>query len=210
MKSKGSEVVVKPIPIRPEVVEYFETIKDIDKFQEFPVIEINPFIAPMQNNMNVKHLNQYASDGTGRRDVVDQTTGEVYKDVRFFKRTEEVDSDKFVKIFSGRLRDLFDLSKTAINVFFFILDEMQKPYNINASMIYIDIQACQEFCEYSATKQVYLGLTELLRSGIIAKSHKRHLFYVDPRIAFNGKRMVIVEEYIKKEADFFDDEALKE
>lgn len=195
-----------PVTVKPEVEEYFEAIKDIDKYQELPCIDINPFMATMINGMMIKK-DMGRVDGVGRAELVDKTSGEIVETTTFYTK-KIVDADTFVKIYSNRLKDLFDLSKTAIKVFFYFIDQMNKPYNINTSMILIDIQECVDYCDYSANTQVYAGLIELVKAGIIAKAHRRNLFHIDPNTVFNGNRMMVMEEYIKKEADYFDDKSL--
>lgn len=204
MKAKG--MTNTPVTVKPEVEEYFEAIKDIDKYQELPCIDINPFMATMINGMMIKK-DMGRVDGVGRAELVDKTSGEIVETTTFYTK-KIVDADTFVKIYSNRLKDLFDLSKTAIKVFFYFIDQMNKPYNINTSMILIDIQECVDYCDYSANTQVYAGLIELVKAGIIAKAHRRNLFHIDPNTVFNGNRMMVMEEYIKKEADYFDDKSL--
>ncbi len=198
-----------PIPVNQDAKdEYLEMIKDADKFTEFPVLNHNPFIVDVSRSLKTK----FKSDGVvkaGRTSLINEETGEVVDDVHFYGQRKVVDTETFVKIFSGRLKDIFDLSKTAVNVLLYIIDSIQKPMNINRDVVYLDIEDIGNWCGYSAKSTAYQGLVELMKAGMIAKYKKRNFYYIDPSLIFNGNRVLIYDEYIRKEADYFDDKSLK-
>ncbi len=106
---------------------------------------------------------------------------------------------------------MFNLSKTAIKVFGYIMDELAEPRNINQHCIYLNVQDAMEWCEWRARNMVYTGLTELIAAGFIARASKPpNHYWIDPKTAFNGNRVIVLQEYIKDEnrelgGDLYDD-----
>ena len=189
--------------------EYFDIIKDVEKYSDVPAVNHNPFVASAINNVTIKKKFDGTVQGYGKGNLVNDETGEVVE-VHTFRKGKEVDSNAFKKIFNSRLKDIFNLSKTGITVFGYFIHALQSPVNVNRDCIYIDVDEAMSWCEYNSNVSVYNGLTELIKEGLIAKSHMRNMFYIDPNAIFNGNRLVIYEEYIKKEDNYFDDKSLKE
>lgn len=129
--------------------------------------------------------------------LVDTNTGDS-EDITFFHRYKEVDKDKFVKLFVNEVQALFDLSKTGLKVFGYVLQSLK----INQDLIYIDIEDARNYCGYKSKKQVYKGLSELIGNKIIAMSKRTSLWYINPKIVFNGDRIAFVKEYrLKKRSE---------
>ena len=192
---------------------YLESVKDIENYSEAPIVTSNPFRSNLKSSIEMKYKTEHAINSIGTVEIRDTITGEITSGVgenRIFTRRKFVDNEAFVKIYLNRFRDVMKLSISAIKVFNYLLGEMQKPENINKDQIYFEIKDCMEFCGYTTHNMVYNGLTELISHGFVARSDKPYLIYVDSNVAFNGNRILVFEEYIRKEADHFDDKSLKE
>lgn len=202
---QGSELNV-------ELSAYLESVKDIEKFSEAPAVSTNPFRSRLKSSITIKNKKIAGQDHAGVFEVID-ADGVVEDGIKkrsAFYKERYVDSEAFVKIYLNRFRDMLKLSLSAIKVFNYFLGEMQKPENINKDQLYFNVKDCMEFCDYSSHAMVYNGLTELISHGFVAKSDKPYIIYVDSNVAFNGDRILVFEEYIRKDANYFDDKSLNE
>ena len=183
--------------------DYLESVKDCNKYGEFPEMDHNPFVSKMAGQFSIKKKFVGEVNEVGSTQFVNEETGEVFDKVNLFARKKMVDEATFVKMFTGRLKDIFDLSKTAINVLLYIMDAIQLPVNINRDIIYLDVNDIMHWCGYGNNSPVYKGMTELIKAGMMAKSQMKNMYFIDPTVIFNGDRMVVMEEYIKKEKNYF-------
>jgi len=132
--------------------------------------------------------------GSTKKVLVDTDTGET-EGIAMLHKYHEVDKTQFVKLFISEVSALFDLSKSGLKVFGYVLSALR----INVDEVYIDIQELKKYCGYKQKNQVYKGLAELMSCKIIAMSNKSSIWYINPNIIFNGDRIVFAKEYrIKK------------
>jgi len=188
--------------------EYLEKIKTISKFSEAPEMSDNPFLPSLGGEISIKRKVAGAENAVASFDMVNPSTGEIEstaeKNIIFMER-REVDSNKFIKLYASRIKTMFNLSHTGFNIFLYFLHEMQKKHNINRDLIYFSVGDCIKFCDYKSSNSIYRGLTELISVGFIAKAESpANHFYIDPKTAFNGDRLVIWEEYLRKRDNYFD------
>ena len=174
----------------------------------------SPFLPAMVSAFEMTRKVLHADNKIAAVDIYDKNTGELVSSAeenRIFVNKQHVDKKKFVKIYYDRLSIMFNLSKTAIKVFGYIMDELAEPRNINQHCIYLNIQDAMEWCEWRARNMVYTGLTELIAAGFIARASKPpNHYWIDPKTAFNGNRVIVLQEYIKDEnkelgGDLYDD-----
>jgi len=192
--------------------DYMDTVKDVKSFSDAPSIEVNPFKRKLMNDITLKRKFVKGNFGLGSYNIVNHD-GEIVSRIeenRVFSSSKYVDEKKFIKLYSDKLKDMFQLTHSAIKVFGYFLTEMQKPYNQNKDIIFFNLNDCMRHCDYNTHGMVYRGLTELISHGFIAKCvQPANHFFIDATIAFNGDRIVVMEEYIKKDADFFTDKKLQ-
>jgi hypothetical protein len=132
--------------------------------------------------------------GSNRKVLVDSESGEI-EAVTMLHKFKEVDKEIFVKLFIGEVQSLFDLSKSGLKVFGYILQTLR----INEGTIYLNIPDMMTYCNYKSKMQCYRGLTELLANKIIAMSSQPNLWFINPKIVFNGDRIAFVKEYRLKQ-----------
>jgi len=166
-------------------------MEEMVKFSNFPKHHDSPF---MEKLTTIKHRDKTVKMSKEPIQFVDTDTGELSDSALFLHVKEKVDKESFVKIFKGQLRFLFDLNKTALKVVGYLMEALP----INRDMVLFDLNDCLEYTEFANKKSVYDGLAELLKKGILAKSDKINIFFVNPSIAFNGNRMVIINDYKRK------------
>ncbi len=51
------------------------------------------------------------------------------------------------------------------------------------------------YCGYKSKMQCYRGLGELLANKIIAMSDQPNLWFINPKIVFNGDRIAFIKQY---------------
>jgi hypothetical protein len=213
--TKGTVLTKGTIVINKEVVlqDYLESVKDIKSFVDAPKMSKNPFTGQLKSLIKIENKYVNSSKGLGSFDIIDKHTGEVVSQAsenRVFTKRQYVDKENFVKLYIDRLKDLYDLSMASIKVFGYFLNEMQKPHNVNRDLIFFNLKDCMEFCDYDTHPMVYKGLTELISHGFIAAcSNPVNHFFIDATTAFNGNRILIMEEYIKEEDDYFNGKEIK-
>lgn len=184
---------------------YLYKIESIEKFNDFPKLKKNPFVQQAISAFEMKGKIKGAVNGITSMELIDKDSGEIIsgiKENRVFVKQEYVDNSKFLKVYINRFRESFDLSVSAQKIFMFFLLEMQKPENRDRDKIYLNKEECLEYCNYTSHRMYYIGLTELMQHGFIAKcENPPGHYWIDINTAFNGNRIVIMEEYIRGEMD---------
>ena len=127
----------------------------------------------------------------GTKDVmVNSQTGEI-TGMALLHRVKVIDKNQFVKIYIDEVKSLFDLSKTGIRAFNYILTCMR----MNEGQIYLNIHELVKYAEWSNTTQAYKGLGELIANKIIAPSVQPNIWFINPNVIFNGDRIAFIREF---------------
>ena len=196
MKAKENNLIIR------DADRYLDSVKDIERFSDAPELSVSPFIPAMLDSFEIRRKTVYSEKIMTCVDIVNHTTGEVISGItenRVFLNKQLVDKEKFVKVYYDGVSSMFHLSKTAMRVFQYIIGIMTELRNINNDCIYIGVQDVMDRCDYKFANMVYVGLTELISAGIIAKASKPpNHYWIDPKTAFNGNRVIVMNEYIKK------------
>ena len=171
-----------------ESKEKASTLADATKYND------NPFIAEVVKEVKAIKKTQIvkAADRSEIQMIISQD-GSVEGQTAFV-RYIEIDEDKFAKVYLNQFEAFWELSKTGIRVFGYILKEM-KPNN---DRFYFDIDKCMDDTEYKSERSVFDGLLSLVNAGIIARSNKHYMYFINPLIVFNGSRITFAKTYVKK------------
>jgi len=148
--------------------------------------ETNPFVESLKIPIVTKANVVVARDEA----VVNVVSGEVSNDTLLMGRRRYVDGDEFVKIYTGYLRDLFDLEKSTQKVFSYLLSKMD--FTDKVHLIPSEIQS---FCGYTSHRPIFEGLNELCEKGIIAKTIWSNVYWINPKFFYKGDRLVVMHEY---------------
>ena len=132
----------------------------------------------------------------GKTDVmpVDISTGQIIGG-NYMYMQKEVDEEKFVKIYVNQMESIYGLKKTGIICLTFISHKLPP----NKDMVYIFLPELKEFGGWKSDKQAYAGLKELVLNKIIAPSWMPGFWFINPHIVFNGNRITLIQDYVKKE-----------
>lgn len=155
--------------------------------RQHPEHSVNPFL----KNLIIRRKNKTYAVGQNKA-LVDLETGE-YEAVVVNYIKYEVEKSDYVKLFIAEMVAFWNLSKKAQKVLMYIF----KALKINDDMIYMDIREC---CEVTKLKRIaiYYGVCELLDKGLIARSNKTNIYYINPSIFFKGDRITFIKELHRK------------
>lgn len=111
-----------------------------------------------------------------------------------------VDEESFIKIFSGQVSAIFDLSSSGIKLFTLLLVEAQK--GIGGDMVFLTPAIVSKLAKASgksiSASTYHRGINDLIDAKIIASAAlAAGWFYINPAIIFNGDRARFVTEYHK-------------
>ncbi|EHG4045343.1 hypothetical protein P4Q63_005305 [Salmonella enterica] len=117
---------------------------------------------------------------------------------------QEVEVEEFIKLYTSKIKDYFELTKSAYKVFVIILHIRQgikdKDY------IYLSCKKAISFsesldCSMISESIFYRGVKELIDKKIVAKTNEKNWYFINPSVVFNGNRTRFVTEIIKKKDD---------
>jgi hypothetical protein len=128
--------------------------------------------------------------GSTKDVLVNVETSEIQA-VTMLHKYKEVDKEEFVKFYKSEISSLFDLTKPGLKVFGYLLNKLPQ----NDCEVYLYMPELMEYCGYRQKNLVYKGLSELIGANIIAMSYKSNIWYINPKIIFNGDRIAFVKEY---------------
>lgn len=184
-------------------------MKNYKKLSGYERFEENPFIEKfLQEAPPIKRRMQFLGNN-GRaamvHEVVNKETGEVDAEA-VFMRYVRVDEDRFAKIYLSRFEELWELSKPAMRVFGYILNNMTKGQD----RILIRMLDCLKYTKYKHRSAINTGLADLVEKGVIARTEYPDEYFTNPLIFFNGNRIFFAEGYVKdrKKRDQLDDRQL--
>lgn len=126
--------------------------------------------------------------------IIDQSTGEV-EGFTEIAQVVLVDEAQFVKVFTKDLAVWFDLSKSALRVFGFVMATTQK--HIGSDLIYLNFKTEEAKQFVTSKRSIYDGLAELIDKQFIAKHESSGWYFINPSMIFNGNRARFVKEYRK-------------
>lgn len=170
-----------------------EIEKERRLYTDLPKHGVNPF---------VEEVVLGARKVTKRRKGKEGEAQEVIKlldaETLLFERTEAVDEEEFVKVFLNELRRFLNLSIGSRKV----LDYLFGITAIDQAYVLLSLADCMKWTGYKSAQSVYDALVELADAGVIAKSRKRSVIFINPAIFFRGNRLKLVKEFRKKTDDF--------
>jgi len=177
----------------------YKPLKNYERHNE------NPYLFDMEESIQIKRKREmiYPTNSEVVHYVVNSATGE-NDGYSAFMRISEVDEQQFVKIFTRELRTLWDLSKVAGRIFTYVVQCMR----MNRDTIYFDVEECMEYTGYKSRRSIINGMSELIEHGVIARSTKTSIYFINPAVVFNGNRVTFAKTYIKKRRGQRDDQTI--
>ena len=149
----------------------------------------NPFLLELKGKMFLQpRANAIIAKG---QNIIDTSTGEIINESVLIGRRKIVDKSQFAKLYASEIGILYDLSKTAQNIFLYLTKIMD--YDNKAYFSYVkDL----EKVGYKSKGTVYKGLRELVKNNIIAPSSMTNVYWLNPTIVCKGERFAKYTEYV--------------
>lgn len=157
----------------------------------------NPFVEKaleeITDKLVKKYRNSTSTDQKAILQAINPDTGEILGHTSFVRQIE-VDEEQFTKIYLSGFESFFDLGTQGIRVFGYIMTKLVAK---NDMFMFI-IDECMEYTRYKSKKQIYQGLTQLLKGEIIARGPSDSIYFINPIVSFNGDRVTYAKTYIKR------------
>ncbi len=153
-----------------------------------PVYAANPSI-PSPDGLTKRRQRRIGNDHKGL--VIDTGTGEVLgRGAAVMYEWEEVDQERFVKLFIGGLKKAAGLSKAGLALFEAVYHQMRENPNTDKVML-----SHRTPPQKMAKATYFRGLGELLDNQVLYRSPYDGVFFVDINCMFNGDRLAFVKGY---------------
>jgi len=123
--------------------------------------------------------------------VINEDTGEINVARSQYVQERDVDSDEFVKIYKKGGLFLQVLSKTAIQVLFYIFFDSS---SFNSDSFLLSISDCAEHTGIKSRATIYRAMKELRDNDFIAPSSQPKRYWINPSLLYKGRNRM---RYIK-------------
>jgi DNA-binding IclR family transcriptional regulator len=154
-----------------------------------PVYEENPSVAGVAEH---KRVRMRPTGDVVHAMHVDPGTGEIKgRGAAQFVEEEEVDGERFVKLYLAGLRQQVGLSRPAVAVFELVVLQLQDKKNSDT----VHLAAAASDMSASAFSR---GLRELVDRGFLYRSPYPSLYWVNVRYIFNGDRLEFIKSYRRR------------
>lgn len=164
------------------------SLRNFDKNRE------NPFISKAVDEIKIAKKTQFLNaQNKAEISMIVSSQGEIQGYSQFLKFIE-VDEEKFAKVYLSQFEAFWELPKSAIRVFGYVLNQL-KPKQDRFDFF---LDECLQYTKYKSTGPVYEGLAALCDSGIIARGPNEYFYFINPMVVFNGDRVTFAKTYIKK------------
>ncbi len=161
-----------------------------------PVYTTNPSIPPRGDISRYKRTRI----GTAHKGlVIDGGTGEVLgRGGAYAYEFEEVDRERFVKLFLSGLKQASGLSKSGLAVFEVVYQQIRE--NPNSDRVQLSFYRANQQMNALNDRTYQRGLRELLDKEFLFRSPEDGTFFVNIRYMFNGDRLAFVKAYHLKDS----------
>jgi hypothetical protein len=163
----------------------------ISRKRGVPVYETNPSI-PLREEISRPRKSRLGDERRGI--VIDDGTGEVLgRGGAFVYEFEEVDKERFVKLFLTGLKQASGLSKAGLAIFEVVYNQVRETPNFD--QVQLSFYAAAKEIKGLNERTYQRGLRELLDREFLYRSPTDGVFFVNIRYMFNGDRLAFVKAY---------------
>jgi hypothetical protein len=156
-----------------------------------PVYNTNPSI-PAQEDISRPRRAQIGSDQRGL--IIHEGTGEILgTGGAVVYEWEEVDKERFVKLFLAGVKQAAGLSKAGLAIFEVVYSLIRE--SPNSDEVKLSLYTASEQIEGITERTYQRGLRELLDKEFLYRSPSEGVFFVNIRYMFNGDRLAFVKAY---------------
>jgi hypothetical protein len=156
-----------------------------------PVYTTNPSI-PAQEDISRSRRAQIGNDKKGL--IIHEGTGEILgSGGAVVYEWEEVDKERFVKLFLAGVKQAAELSKAGLAIFEVVYNLLRE--NPNSDKVELNLYVASDQIGDIAERTYQRGLRELLDKEFLYRSPSEGVFFVNIRYMFNGDRLAFVKAY---------------
>jgi len=161
-------------------------IQSVSEKYGIPVYRTNPSI-PSKEDISKKRKSKIGNDRKGI--IIDDGTGEILGNgAAVVYEWEDVDHERFVKLFLAGVKQVAELSRPGLAVFELVYSGLREaPGQDMVKLAFIETEMKRS--------TFYNGLRELLEKGLLYRSPWDGVFFVNIRYMFNGDRLAFVKAY---------------
>ena len=139
---------------------------------------------------------------TTRNAIVDMQTAEMTPASLQVVKQIRADKESFVKLYTTHLKAFFELSTTAYKVLQYVLYTIQTE-SINEDKVYLSVLRAQNFFTDQQSKispaTYYRAMKELVEKLFIAETVNQNIYYINPKLFFNGDRVEFITKFFLEE-----------
>jgi len=156
-----------------------------------PVYATNPSV-PGKDEISRPRRAQIGNDQKGL--IINEGTGEILgTGGALVYEWEEVDKERFVKLFLAGIKQAAGLSKAGLAIFEAVYNLVRE--NPNTDEVKLNLYAASEQIKGITERTYQRGLRELLDKQFLYRSPYDDVFFVNIRYMFNGDRLAFVKAY---------------
>lgn len=165
--------------------------KVIGEKRGVPVYTTNPSM-PVKEEIARPRRAQIGSEQKGL--IINEGSGEILgTGGALVYEWEEVDKERFVKLFLAGLKQASGLSKAGLAVFEVVYNIVRE--NPNSDEVKLNLYVASERIESLNERTYQRGLRELLDKEFLYRSPSDGVFFVNIRYMFNGDRLAFIKAY---------------
>lgn len=156
------------------------------------VYESNPFFRLDDASKKIKELR----NEKGERMIVGQGGAPATAPAGFW-RTEDVDNEKFIKLYISGVKAFEELTGAGTKVFTILYTELQN--NLGKEYVHMSFDAIDQNATPMSNATYSRGMKELITKKFLAPSIVQGRFFVNPDYVWSGDRIAFVREYRRKQ-----------
>ncbi len=166
--------------------------RNLPRYKHNPFVDDN-LITQLSGQKNV-YYNQLTQSS-----LVDMQTGEIDPAKVQIVKQVRADKEQFVKIYTTHLKAFFELSTTAYKILHYVLYSIQNG-SINKDRVYLSLTSAQEFFTEQGSKissaTYYRAMKELVEKLFIAETTEQYIYFINPKLFFNGDRVEFITKFM--------------
>lgn len=160
-----------------------------------PIYETNPSI-PDKGQISKPRRTRLGTEQKGL--VIDEGTGEILgRGGAVMYEWEEVDKERFVKLFLSGLKQASGLSKAGLSIFEVVYNQVRE--SPNSDKVELSFYTASKHIAGLNDRTYQRGLRELLEKEFLYRSPSDGVFFINIRYLFNGDRLAFVRGFHVKE-----------
>jgi len=158
-----------------------------------PLYKTNPSL-PEKEGIATKRKSKIGNDRRGI--IINDGTGEILGDgSATYYEFEEVDSERFVKLYLAVVKKAADLTRAGLSIFEWVYVQVMETPNTDK----VNLSAEDPDLPVSRAT-FYRGLRELLDRDFLFRTPWEGVYFINVRYLFNGDRLAFVKGYQRKAA----------